>query len=90
MLADQGYQGLAKYVEKSFRFIPVKKPRNGELSQTLRQYNRESAKVCIKIEHVFARLKRFCILSERYRNRQKRFGLRFNLIACLYNLGLKH
>jgi len=27
-------------------------------------------------------------LSERYRNRRKRFGLRFNLIASLYNLEL--
>jgi len=24
-------------------------------------------------------------LSERYRNRRKRFGLRFNLIAAIYN-----
>ncbi|MGQ0604021.1 MAG: IS5/IS1182 family transposase, partial [Anaerolineales bacterium] len=28
------------------------------------------------------------ILSERYRNRRRRFGLRFNLIAALYNLEL--
>jgi hypothetical protein len=28
-------------------------------------------------------------LSERYRNRRKRFGLRFNLIAAIYNLELK-
>ncbi|MBT7069454.1 MAG: IS5/IS1182 family transposase, partial [Anaerolineae bacterium] len=30
----------------------------------------------------------FRILSERYRNRRKRFGLRFNLIASLYNFEL--
>jgi hypothetical protein len=29
-------------------------------------------------------------LSERYRNRRKRFGLRFNLIAAVYNLELKN
>jgi hypothetical protein len=28
-------------------------------------------------------------LSERYRNRRKRFGLRFNLIAAIYNMELK-
>jgi hypothetical protein len=28
-------------------------------------------------------------LSERYRNRRKRFGLRLNLIAGLYNYELK-
>ncbi len=40
------------------------------------------------IEHVNRRLKIFRILSERYRNRRKRFGLRFNLIAGLYNYEL--
>lgn len=29
------------------------------------------------------------ILSERYRNRKKRFGLRFSLIAAVYNMELK-
>jgi hypothetical protein len=39
-------------------------------------------------EHVFAYLKRFRIIAERYRNRRKRFALRFNLIAGLYNFEL--
>jgi len=30
----------------------------------------------------------FRIIAERYRNRRKRFGLRFNLIAAIYNLSL--
>jgi hypothetical protein len=33
-------------------------------------------------------VKRFRILSERYRNRRKRFGLRFNLIAGIHNFEL--
>ena len=40
------------------------------------------------IEHIFGRLKVFKILAERYRNRRKRFCLRFNLIAALYNYEL--
>jgi hypothetical protein len=39
-------------------------------------------------EHVIAALKRFRILGERYRNRRKRFRLRLNLIAAIYNLEL--
>ena len=31
---------------------------------------------------------RFKIISEKYRNRRKRFSLRFNLIAAIYNLEL--
>ena len=47
--------------------------------------NRELARQRIMAENVIGRLKVFRILSERYRNRRKRFGLRFNLIAAIYN-----
>jgi hypothetical protein len=42
----------------------------------------------IVVEHVIGRLKVFRILSERYRNRCRRFNLRFNLIAGIYNYEL--
>ncbi|MEO1149072.1 MAG: transposase family protein [Cyanobacteria bacterium J06638_22] len=86
LLADKGYQGIAKLHRQSF--IPCKKPRGGKLTQTQRAYNRELAKLRIKVEHVIRRLKVFRILSERYRNRRRRFGLRFNLIASIYNCQL--
>nr|MBW4525589.1 IS5/IS1182 family transposase [Phormidium tanganyikae FI6-MK23] len=59
-------------------------------SQPDRQYNRQLAQVRIAVEHVNRKLKIFRILSERYRNRRKRFGLRFNLIAGLINYELAH
>jgi hypothetical protein len=39
-------------------------------------------------EHVNRKLKIFRILAERYRNRRKPFGLRFNLIAAIVNFEL--
>ncbi|MEG4143968.1 IS5/IS1182 family transposase, partial [Microcoleus sp. Pol7_B1] len=39
-------------------------------------------------EHVNRKLKIVRILSERYRNRRRRFGVRFNLIAGIYNYEL--
>ena len=36
---------------------------------------------------VIRSVKIFCILAERYRNWRKRFGLRYNLIAAVYNWG---
>ena len=60
-----------------------------QLSQKQKQYNREQARVRIKVEHVIRLLKVFRILSSRYRNRRKRFGLRANLIAGIYNYELK-
>lgn len=87
VIADKGYQGISKLHHNSF--IPEKKPRGGTLTPTQKAYNRELSKVRIKIEHVFAKLKVFRIIAERYRNRRRRFGLRFNLIASLYNLELR-
>nr|WP_084763132.1 MULTISPECIES: hypothetical protein [Nostocales] len=46
-------------------------------------------KLSVVGEHINRKLKIFKILSDRYRNRRKRFGLRFNLIAGLYNYELR-
>lgn len=85
-LADKGYQGLAALHSSSC--TPVKKPRQRQLNQDERQHNRLLARLRIVVEHVNRRLKIFRILAERYRNRRRRFGLRFNLIAAILNLEL--
>jgi len=85
-LADKGYQGIKNH--HYFSQTPKKKPRKGKFSVAERKENRELAKKRIIIENVFAHLKRFRILQGRYRNRRKRFGLRFNLIASIYNYEL--
>jgi len=86
VLADSGYQGLAKLHGQGR--TPRKKPRESELRDEQRRSNRELARRRVVVEHVIRCLKIFCILAERYRNRRKRFSLRFNLIAWLYNYGL--
>ncbi len=58
------------------------------LSPLEKEYNRELAKERIGIEHVNRRLKIFKIFSDRYRNRRRRYGLRCNLIAAIYNYEL--
>ncbi|MDZ4878051.1 MAG: IS5 family transposase ISNpu11 [Chroococcidiopsis cubana SAG 39.79] len=82
-LQDKGYQGLQKLHIHSR--LPKKKPRGGYLTVEDKAYNRQLARERVGIEHVNRRLKVFRILSGRYRNRRKRFGLRCNLIATLYN-----
>ena len=82
-LEDSGYQGIARYHANCF--IPQKKPKNGELSESDREYNQALGSERVCIEHVNRRLKVFKILALRYRNRRRRYGLRFNLIAALYN-----
>ena len=68
--------------------LPTKKPCQGKLDKSERQHNRSLARLRIVVEHVNRRLKIFRILAERYRNRCKRFGLRFNLISAILNFEL--
>ena len=85
-LADAGYQGLADFHINSR--TPKKKSKYHPLTIEQKSANRDLARQRIYVEHVIRKVKVFRILSERYRNRRKRFGLRFNLIASLYNLEL--
>ncbi|KJV73756.1 DDE superendonuclease family protein [Orientia tsutsugamushi str. UT76] len=50
--------------------------------------NRRLAGERVVYENVIAMLKRFKIIADKYRNRRKRFGLRFNLISGIYNFEL--
>jgi transposase len=86
ILADAGYQGLADLHENCQ--TPFKKSKYHPLTKKEKRKNRTLARKRILIEHVFRKLKVFRILSEKYRNRRKRFAMRFNLIAAIYNLEL--
>ena len=85
-LQDKGYQGIHK-VHANSR-VPIQKPKGGTLSPDQKAKNRALARERIGIEHVNRRFKMLKILAERYRNRRRRYGLRCNLIAALYNYEL--
>ena len=87
-LADSGYQGLLE-LHKNSR-TPFKKPKGSDLTEEQKQFNKELAKQRVVIAHIIRHLKIFRILAERYRNRRRRFILRVNLIAGLYNYALNH
>ena len=86
VLADKSYQRI--YAVYSNSLLPLKAKKHCKLDPELKICNQEINKRKIGIEHVFGSLKTFKILAERYRNRGKRLGLRFNLIARIYNLEL--
>jgi IS5 family transposase len=83
-LADSGYQGIRKDHENSR--TPKKKSKHHPLTHQDKSENRMISQERISCEHGIGRLKVFRILAERYRNRRRRFGLRFNLIAAICNL----
>jgi hypothetical protein len=83
---DTGYLGiLAVHTNAT---LPKKKSKKHPLSREDKRKNREISRQRIAVENVLSMLKRFRILSDRYRNRRRRFGLRFNLIAGIYNYEL--
>ena len=81
--ADTGYLGLAQIHANSL--LPKKRSKNHPLTDQERKSNREISRKRIFVEHAIRFVKRFRILSERYRNRRKRFALRFSLIAGICN-----
>lgn len=85
---DTGYQGLQKRHAQTM--IPKKRSKKHPLSKEDKNGNTALAKERVLVENVIGMLKRFKIIVDRYRNRRKRFGLRFNLLAGLYNYELKN
>jgi hypothetical protein len=67
---------------------PKKKSKKNPLSKLDKIENRNISKNRVLNENVIGAIKRFKIVSDRYRNRRKRFGLRFNLISGIYNYEL--
>lgn len=84
LLADLGFLGVKKIHLNSE--IPHKNSKKHPLTKEQKRQNKELARQRISIEHVNRMMKIFLILKYPYRNKQKRFGLRVNLIAAIYNL----
>jgi hypothetical protein len=82
-VVDTGYVGIQKFHAKSV--IPIKCSKKRPLSKTDKEFNRKVSSERVLNEQVIGLIKRFKIVSDRYRNRRKRFALRFNLIAGIYN-----
>ena len=83
LIADKGDRGIKKIHQLSQ--TPQKKTSGKDLTKEQKKSNRELNRVRIVIEQVNCRLKIFKILSYPYRNRHRRFGLRINLIAGIYD-----
>jgi len=85
---DSGYQGFQHDHPNTAK--PIKNTKRHPLTKEQKKSNREQARERILVENVIGSIKRFRILSERYRSRRKRFGLRINLISAIYNWELDH
>jgi transposase len=85
VLADSGYRGIQhKHANTQYPFRHAEDAKH--LTDEERKiYNKNIARQRMKIEHIIGRTKRFGIARERYRNRRKKFRLRYNLICGIVN-----
>lgn len=86
-LTDSGYTGI-KNLQKNSR-LPKKSSKKKPLTREEKKQNQKISSERVVNENVIGSLKRFKIINDRYRNRRKRFGLRFNLIAGIHNFEIK-
>ena len=83
---DLGYLGISKF--NANNTTPAKNSKYHKLTELEQLKNKLISSARIIIEHTNGALKRFKILANRYRNKQKKHLLRFTLIAELYNANL--
>lgn len=82
--ADSGYQGWQKL--QSNVVIPHKKYRKKLLTEEQKEHNQKLASFRMRVENKIREIKIFKIMSNIYRNFQKKYNMRFNIIAGLVNL----
>lgn len=78
-LGDLGYIGTDM-------LLPTKSSKLHKLTQRQKNTNKAHARVRIVVEHVFASLKQFRILSHRFRNNLSYYNQIFTIVCGLYNL----
>ncbi|BET37797.1 transposase family protein [Spiroplasma ixodetis] len=84
IIGDLGYQGIQNIYKNTI--LPIKKTKNKKLTKQEKIYNKIISKIRIKVEHVFAWLKRFKILINKCRKSIFRLmHLRFNLLFEIFN-----
>jgi len=84
---DTGFLGIAEFHVNSV--LPKKQSKKHPLSKEEKLRNRVISSDRVVVEHVIGFIKRFKIVADRYRNRRKRFSLRFNLICGICNYDRK-
>ena len=90
ILADSGFQGYEPEGGPEL-CLPVKKPRNGELSDYDKMYNKLLASLRVKVEHVIAGIKKLRIVKDQIKLKSDQSRDRVMLIAAaLQNLRCDH
>lgn len=86
---DSAFQGIEEVYETMYAVLPQKKPKNKPMPEETKELNRQKSQKRVIVEHAIAGLKRFRILSDRFRIHD--FNLYDEILgicAALWNLNL--
>ena len=81
---DSGYQGLDKIHQATE--LPYKATKTKPLDKEEKEYNHALSRYRVIVENIIGDIKTFKILSDRYRNKRKRYGIKFHIISGIVNL----
>jgi hypothetical protein len=86
---DLGFKGYQTLYPDSRVSMPVKKPINKELSNTVKEQNKRKSKIRVLVEHAIGGIKRLGIVAQVYRNKREDFDDKVMLISSgLWNFHL--
>lgn len=86
LYVDNGYQGIKKDYPNLTVVIPFKRHQGcPELTRSQKIFNKKQRRVRIKIENTLAKLKKFNVLSQTYRQSLQNYNQTFRFVANIVN-----
>ncbi len=82
---DSAYQGYDK--EHPNIDYPYKKPKGGTLAKDEKEYNGALSRFRVRVEHKIGQIKRFRIVSDRFRNPRRTHHTKVSIVAGIVNMG---
>ncbi len=79
---DLGFTGFEKDYPDTLVIMPKKKPKGKELTADAKAWNRIVSGFRVLVEHAIGGVKRFGIVSDKFRNRKDGFDDKVMLISC--------
>lgn len=79
---DKGFDGIQNLFSNFEALVPFKKRKNTPLTDEQKDYNKLVSSLRIKNEHAICGIKRFGVVTQRYRNRCNKLSDTFMLLAA--------
>lgn len=84
-LYDLGFLGVEKEFPEQLSSLPIKKEKGCELIKEEKEYNKIHSSKRIVVEHTIARLKKYRIVNDIFRNRLRKYDKIADIVSGLVN-----